>query len=485
MNTQSQNTGQTKRQGEAMRNSEAFAYIGPSICITLMIASMGIVHNMYAKYFGIGLTTIAAILLFSRIFDVFTDPLMGVLSDRYRARTGTRKPIVVLGALLLILSSYFIFIPAGFSPMTAFDPTNTSSIEVSPTYFLIALFLFYAAYTIFEIPHMAWASEIARSAEEKNRIFTLRSAANSLGILLFLVVPFLPIFETRDITPQTLQWTFMLGVGLLLPMLYLCVIRVGNGHYSDHAQAKQNAEASRSSRIQALREFIKIILANKPFLLFLLAAFATFMGLTMMIAVQFFYIDGYLRLGSDFALIAGVSHVVSLLFMWVWYKVFTRWGKRNSWILLCICAVVALLAYTRLAPGEDNLMPVMLMKALISVVFGGLIALMPAQLSHVIDYDAMKHGKERAATFYSIYGLVLKAAGALANALALAVAGWLGFDPAASIQSEGGVLGLHMAMAYGPTAWLLLAIVFIYLNPINEQRHRIIVSRLEARAARC
>ena len=61
---------QTERTDEALRNSECLAYIAPAVCITLMMGSMGIVHNLYAKYFGIGLTTIAAILLFARIFDV-------------------------------------------------------------------------------------------------------------------------------------------------------------------------------------------------------------------------------------------------------------------------------------------------------------------------------------------------------------------------------------------------------------------------------
>ena len=63
-------------------------------------------------------------------------------------------------------------------------------------------FAFYLSQTIFDIPHMAWGSELAKTPHDKSSIFAWRSAAISLGVLLFYSVPFLPVFESRDITPQ-------------------------------------------------------------------------------------------------------------------------------------------------------------------------------------------------------------------------------------------------------------------------------------------
>ena len=75
------------------------AYASPVIGISFLHSPMAVVHSMYAKYFGIGLTTIAVVLLFARLFDAITDPLIGYWSDRYYARTGTRKPFVVWGII--------------------------------------------------------------------------------------------------------------------------------------------------------------------------------------------------------------------------------------------------------------------------------------------------------------------------------------------------------------------------------------------------
>ena len=64
------------------------------------------------------------------------------------------------------------------------------------------------------------------------------------------------------------------------------------------------------------------------------------------------------------------------------------------------------------------------------------------------------------------------------------MAGWFGFDAMSTSQSDSGVFGLHAALAYGPCVCFLLAMVFVFLNPINEARHQSIRKRLDRREAR-
>ena len=49
--------------------------------------------------------------MLARFTDVITDPLMGELSDRWQTRFGRRKPWVVVGAPLMMLGVYKLFIP--------------------------------------------------------------------------------------------------------------------------------------------------------------------------------------------------------------------------------------------------------------------------------------------------------------------------------------------------------------------------------------
>ena len=57
---------------------------------------------LYGDRFGLGLALTGTVLLFARLFDVVTDPLIGRISDRLRWRAGRRKPLIVLGGAVAV-----------------------------------------------------------------------------------------------------------------------------------------------------------------------------------------------------------------------------------------------------------------------------------------------------------------------------------------------------------------------------------------------
>ena len=54
----------------------------------------------YADELGLGLSAVGAILLIARLFDVFSDPIVGAISDRYHIRHTRRKGLMVLVFIL-------------------------------------------------------------------------------------------------------------------------------------------------------------------------------------------------------------------------------------------------------------------------------------------------------------------------------------------------------------------------------------------------
>ena len=59
------------------------------------IALQVIVPTFYAQALGLSLSAIGGILLLARLWDMFTDPLVGYLSDRTPARWGRRRIWVI------------------------------------------------------------------------------------------------------------------------------------------------------------------------------------------------------------------------------------------------------------------------------------------------------------------------------------------------------------------------------------------------------
>ena len=65
----------------------------------------------YSGTLGLDLAAGGFILMLARFSDVITDPLIGRLSDRTRTRFGRRRPWVVAGVPVMMISALMLFVP--------------------------------------------------------------------------------------------------------------------------------------------------------------------------------------------------------------------------------------------------------------------------------------------------------------------------------------------------------------------------------------
>ena len=448
-----------------MLTSQYIAYSAPNMVFAFLVSPMWILQGIYAKHFGVTLTTIATVLLISRLFDALTDPLIGYWSDRYHSKSGSRKPFVIAGGFLFVVSCYFLYVPV--------DPHHLpAETVVSTAYFLGWYLMFYLAWTLFEIPHLAWGSELARSGREKNKIYSLRALAGYLGLVLFYLVPLLPFFVGNAFTPQTLQWTAIAAGLLMLPTLYYCMKLT-----PDIA-----VQRAKQTNLWALR---KEILSNKPFLLFITAFALYAMGAAgMWNALMFILFDTYFGFGEQFALLGLIGTVSGLLTLGFWCWLANRLDKKNTWALGQLLFVAAVLITSLLQPGTTGMAALAVVVILIYVAVSAVSALSPSVLADIIDYSTWKFGTDRAATYFAVYALVSKTSMAIGGSISLGLAGWYGFDPTTAVQTEDAVFGLHLAACWLPALLMLLSSLIITLLPITARRHGIIRRCLDARLAR-
>ena len=60
---------------------KAVLFTLPQLGLVIIMSPIAIVAGLYAKYFGMSLTDVAGVILVDKLFDAFTDPLIGVWSD--------------------------------------------------------------------------------------------------------------------------------------------------------------------------------------------------------------------------------------------------------------------------------------------------------------------------------------------------------------------------------------------------------------------
>ena len=448
---------------------QSINYAMPTLVVNILVGPVAIMQGIYAKHFGLALTTIAFVMLVTRLFDAVSDPLIGYCSDRYYARRGSRKPFIFVGGLLFVISSYFLYVPV--------DPESlTATTKVSATYFLCWFLMFYMAYTIFEVPHLAWGGEIAGNSTEKNQVFAYRTLFVFVGHILFYLMPLLPVFETDELTPETLKWS-VIAVGIVMvPILVYCVKTVPDGVSAlVHLKAKQK---------DTFRELYSSVLGNKPLLIFLCAYLLASFGFGMWYGVLFIFADAYLGVGSDIAKTYSISLSLSLAALVIWYKVAAYWGKKTAWCAGTMITMLGIAGTGFLQPGDSSWLSLLVCMTVIYCGSMALNILAPSILADIVDYGIWKFGTDRAATYFALYALVQKVAIAISGALSLALAGWYGFDPTITTNNTSDSTGLVFAIAWLPSILVLLSIILIALIPINARRHAIIRRSLDSRLIR-
>ena len=442
---------------------KSLAYAIPSIgMVFILVPVASVLGGVYAKHFGLTLTTIATVVLIARFFDAITDPIIGYYSDRSRIRTGSRKPFMLVGAFLLVPCSYFLMVPGG---------------EVSTAYFVFWYLAFYLAYTIFGIPYLAWINEFAVDTKEKTLVFSVNAVVAQGGGALFYLIPLLPFFSTTEITPQILQVTVITGAVLLVPGLLIALKVVPDGPPPKPVPETTNA----STRLAQVSDVIKSMLKNKPFVLFVMTFMCLGVGTGMWLGMFFIYVDSYLQLGEEFAEISLWGMVVGVLAVPVWYRVTLITGKRNAWLAGMTILMVVFFCTSLLSPEGSGYYELLALNALMVFGSGSMAVIAGPMLCDAIDFGRLKDHVERNATYFSIFLLLSKMQGAIGGALGMGIAGWFGFDVLASEQTSSGLLGLHLGVAWLPALFMAMAMFFIALMPLTEGRMIVIRKRLAAR----
>ena len=108
-----------------------------------------------------------------RLWDALIDPYIGHLSDSLKSRWGRRRPFLLAGALIALVTYSLLWLP---TPAWGKDATFW--------WFLVWSFLYYTAFSIYSIPFIAIGYEIATDSKELAKLMTIRSFVSSIFSLL-------------------------------------------------------------------------------------------------------------------------------------------------------------------------------------------------------------------------------------------------------------------------------------------------------------
>ena len=201
----------------------------------------------------------------------------------------------------------------------------------------------------------------------------------------------------------------------------------------------------------------------------------------MWLGLVFLYVDGYLGVVELFAQIFLTAYIVGILVTPVWCKIAIKVGKKITMSLAFILLIISFIYTGMLNPGEADLGDLLVLKITNTLGASGILAIAPAMLSKIIDYSSWRFRSDNTAMYFSLYAFLSKMSIAIGAGFGLAIAGWYGFDAAATSHSEESVWGLTVAMTWIPLFFSCIALIFVALNPISARSHAIVRRRLDSR----
>ncbi|MEA3407316.1 MAG: MFS transporter [Chloroflexota bacterium] len=399
-------------------------------------------------------------MMIAKQWDWINDPIIGHISDRTSSRWGRRRPFLLFG-----------FIPFGVTfTLLWWKPFFRSQLGLT-AFYVGAYVLYDVAATFVYMPYFALTPELTPDYDERTTLTTYRMAFSILGSLIAFTVPWLIIGSFR---PENSSRVWLNGVVFALASATpLLVTFLGT-------QERHEPEAVGSP---SLRESLKAILANRPFLLSIGLFLLTWLAVNVIQAVLLYFLKYWLHMENQSDAIFAVVFVTALLVLPLWDWISRHSNKRLAYIggiaFWCFVQIVLVLTSPETPP-----LVIFALAALAGIGVSAAHVLPWAIIPDAIEWDELLTGQRHEGMFYSLLMLMQKAATGLALFLLGIALDWSGYVPNAASQ---GKRALTMIRAFtGPMPALLLCggIAFAIAYPISREEHLAVRRALAQRRLR-
>ena len=395
---------------------------------------------------GIAAGVAGTLLALSKLYDAFTDPLMGWLSDHTRSRWGRRRPWILFGGLGAALSFIYLFNPPGsWSPVFAMA---------------LGLIAYATFYTMFNVPYLAMPAEMSTDPGQRTRLVSWRVKAIGVGQLIGAALAPMLVFRLGGGQEGHGSMGLILGSVAAVALL-LCFFGTSG------VQATQ-----KDQRRTHWREILAAISANKPFLYLIATKLLQLTGVAVSLAAMaYLFREGLGRnfrdLGNYFALNSIV--VIAVQPLWVWLN--KRYSKAFLYAVAAVGFGLVTLSWF-LADQTTSTVEILLRSGISAIFVGGLLLMGQAMLPDTIHWDFKTSGERREGIFAGVYTTVEKLSFALGGVFAGFTLQWFGYQSSTSAetvtQSDSAVLGIYVLAGAAPAVLMLASCIPLALYPLKE-----------------
>ena len=406
----------------------------------------------YTDVFGISMSAVATLMLFSRFWDAINDPIIGGLSDKTHTRWGRYRPWLLfaapLTALVLILT---------FWAHPDWSQTH-KIIYMAVTYCILVL-----GYTCVNIPYGTLCGAMTQNMTERAQINTSRSvsAMIAIGIINIITIPLI-------------EW---LGNGnarqgyLLIAILYGTIFAVC--HIFCFAKTKEVVEVPVAQKIP-LRLQLQAVAKNKPYLLALLGqvlfGFILY-GRNADLLYYFTYVENDAVLFTYYSMAIIIPSIIGAACFPKVFQLTSNKGWAAS--VFAFGTGITIIALFFFSPVTSPI-PFYLFAALSQFFFSGFNTAIYAIIPDCVEYGEWCTGIRNDGFQYAFISLGNKIGMALGTALLALSLGWAGYE-ANTTQNEAVVAIMRHSFSTIPgILWVVTALALFFYKLDKRSYNRIL-----------
>ena len=415
----------------------------------------------YAGDLGLGLSLVGILFFLGRLTDIVTDPIMGVLIDRFPSRWGKHKHWIFISAPIFMVATYLIFLPPTSNP--------------SSLYFFVSLFLVYLSFTLSSIAQLSWSTFIAPDYDDRTRLLTLRELMALLGMFCVIAIP--AIVELYDTSLSAKVSAIGVFVLIVIPLITI------NGLYQVPDTKLKKVQSKIENPFKTFKSFFGNSMLNKIVLAAALIAFC----MSLNGALYLIWMDVVMELPEYSSRLMLMYYLVSVFGLGIWRYLSIKTSKHFAAGISCLYAIIILLIgfigffFIRDLDQSLKLIAVGSFIVLYGFSFSGPMPLINAIIADISDKLSLEQGENISGTVFSYLTTITKVGFALAAVVPYLVLELVwGFDiTLGTDNTESSKMAIFYIYTFVPIVSYCIAAYMLFSHSLGRDEHEKIKSVME------
>jgi GPH family glycoside/pentoside/hexuronide:cation symporter len=415
----------------------------------------------YAGDLGLGLSLVGILFFLGRLTDIVTDPIMGVLIDRFPSRWGKHKHWIFISAPIFMVATYLIFLPPTSNP--------------SSLYFFVSLFLVYLSFTLSSIAQLSWSTFIAPDYDDRTRLLTLRELMALLGMFCVIAIP--AIVELYDTSLSAKVSAIGVFVLIVIPLITI------NGLYQVPDTKLKKVQSKIENPFKTFKSFFGNSMLNKIVLAAALIAFC----MSLNGALYLIWMDVVMELPEYSSRLMLMYYLVSVFGLGIWRYLSIKTSKHFAAGISCLYAIIILLIgfigffFIRDMDQSLKLIAVGSFIVLYGFSFSGPMPLINAIIADISDKLSLENGENISGTVFSYLTTITKVGFALAAVIPYLVLELVwGFDITLGTENtDSSKMAIFYIYTFVPIICYSIASYMLFSHSLGRDEHEKIKSVME------